>query len=68
VCNITLVKMIAECLEHALDFERMAAEETNPAIKAVFEKHAASYRRLIAERTKKLGLDDPRYLNSSKDG
>jgi hypothetical protein len=40
VCNITLVKMIAECLEHALNFERMAAEETNPAIKAAFEKQA----------------------------
>jgi hypothetical protein len=63
VCNIILVKMIAEYLEHALNFERMAAEETNPAIKAVFEKQAASYRRLIAERTKQFGLDDPRYSN-----
>jgi hypothetical protein len=55
------MKMIAGYLEHALNFERMAAEEMNPAVKAVFEKQAASYRKLIAERIKKLGLDDPRY-------
>jgi hypothetical protein len=46
----------------------MASEEMNPAIKAVFEKQAASYRKLIAERTKRFGLDDPRYVDSSKDG
>jgi len=60
------MKMIAEYLEHALSFERMAAEETNPQIKAVFEKQAASYRNILAERTKQLGLDDPRYSNSPK--
>jgi bacterioferritin (cytochrome b1) len=62
------MKMIAEYLEHALNFERMAAEETNPAIKAVFEKQAAAYRKLIAARAKQFGLDDPRYLDPSKDG
>jgi hypothetical protein len=60
------MKMIAEYLEHALNFERMAAEEKNPQIKAVFEKQAASYRKILAERTKQLGLDDPRYLNNPK--
>jgi hypothetical protein len=57
------MKMIAEYLEHALNFERMAAEETNPEVKTAFEKQAAAYRKLAADRTKKLGLDDPRYLN-----
>jgi hypothetical protein len=60
------MKMIAEYLEHALDFERMAAEEKNPEVKAVFEKQAATYRKLIADRTKQFGLDDPRYSNSPK--
>jgi hypothetical protein len=60
------MKMIAEYLEHALNFERMAAEETNAEVKAVFEKQAASYRKLLAERAKKFGLDDPRYSNSPK--
>jgi hypothetical protein len=53
------MKMIAEYLEHALNFERMAAEETNLEVKAVFEKQAATYRKLAADRTKKFGLDDP---------
>jgi hypothetical protein len=53
------MKMIAEYLEHALEFERMAANEENPQLKADFEKQAAAYRKLAAERTKKLGLEPP---------
>jgi hypothetical protein len=56
------MKMIAEYLEHALTFEQMAAAETSPEVKAVFDQQAATYRKLAAERTKKYGLDDPRYL------
>ena len=57
------MKMVAEYLEHAINFERMAAEETNPQIKAVFEKQAAAYRKLAGDRAKQFGLDDPRYLD-----
>jgi hypothetical protein len=53
------MKMIAEYLEHALDFERMAAEETTPQIKAVFEEQAASYRRLAETRAEIAGLQLP---------
>ena len=55
------MKMVAEYLEHALNFERRAAEESNPQIRAVFEKQAATYRKLLVDLTKKLGMDDPRY-------
>ena len=55
------MKMVAEYLEHALNFERMAAEDNNPQIRAVFEKQAATYRKLLADLTIKLGMDDPRY-------
>lgn len=51
--------MIAEYLEHALQFERMAEAETNPDAKGLFEKQAAAYRKLAAERAKKIGLDPP---------
>jgi hypothetical protein len=51
--------MIAEYLEHALQFERLAAEEPNPDLKAQLAKQAAAYRKLAAERTKKLGLEPP---------
>jgi len=53
------VKMIAEYLEHALQFERMAADEKNPELKAQLERQAAAYRKLAAERAKKLGLQPP---------
>jgi hypothetical protein len=53
------MKMIAEYLEHAIQFERMAAEEKNPELKAQFNKQAAAYRKLAADRAKKLGLEEP---------
>lgn len=53
------MKMIAEYLEHAIQFERLAAEEQDPGVKKQFEKQAAAYRQLAAKRTKELGLDDP---------
>ena len=59
------MKMVADFLEHALNFERMAADD---AIKAVFEKQAAAYRKLAADRAKQYGLDDPRYSNSAVSG
>jgi len=53
------MKMIAEYIEHALTFERMAANEQNPKVKAEFEKQARAYRKLAAERAKKSGLEPP---------
>ncbi len=51
--------MIAEYLENAQKFERMAADEENPKIKAQFEKQAQAYRQLAAERAHKLGMQPP---------
>ena len=53
------MKMIAEYLEHALKFERMAAEETDSALKASLAKQALAYRQLAGERAKRLGLAPP---------
>jgi hypothetical protein len=53
------MKMIAEYQEQAIQFEKMAAEEKDPKLKAQFEKQAAAYKRLAAERAKKLGLGPP---------
>jgi len=52
-------KMIAEYLEHALQFERLAAHVQNPKIKEDFEKQAKAYRKIAAERANKLGLQPP---------
>jgi hypothetical protein len=50
------VKMIAEYLEHALQFERMAAEATDPKLKESFEKQAIAYRKLAEARAGELNL------------
>ena len=50
------MRMVAEYLEHVLQFERMAAEATDPALKESFEKQAAAYRKLADERAARLKL------------
>jgi hypothetical protein len=51
--------MIAEYLEHALQFERLAAEVPDTKLKADLENQAKAYRKLAAERANKLGLPGP---------
>jgi hypothetical protein len=41
---------LEEYLESAQQFERLAADETDPAIKAQFEKQAEAYRKLAERR------------------
>jgi hypothetical protein len=51
--------MIAGYLENAMNFERLAAEENDPKLKAVFEQQARAYRKLADERADQLGLAPP---------
>ena len=44
------MKMVAEYLEHALNFERLAAAENDPELKASLIKQAEAYRKLAADR------------------
>ena len=53
------MKMIAEYLEHALQFERMAAAETNPTLQESLANQAIAYRKLAAERANRLKLPPP---------
>lgn len=53
------MKMLAEYLENALKFERMAADEKDPALKAHFEKQAVAYRKLAEQRAKQYGYPAP---------
>jgi hypothetical protein len=53
------MKLVAEYLEHALNFERMATNEKNPGVKAAFEQQAAAYRRLAEKRAEIAGLQLP---------
>jgi hypothetical protein len=53
------MKLLTEYLEHALTFERLAAEETNPELRKCFEMQAVAYRKLVSERAAKYGLPPP---------
>jgi hypothetical protein len=52
--------MIAEYLDHALQFERLADAEQKPELKEQLVKQAAAYRKLALERAKKLGIRPPK--------
>jgi hypothetical protein len=56
---VTFVKLIAEYLERAHQFERMAAAEADSALKADFEKQAKAYRKLAEKRARETGLPMP---------
>jgi hypothetical protein len=51
--------MIAEYLEHALQFERWASQTDNATLKQQFLKQAAEYRRLAEERAAQIGMTKP---------
>jgi hypothetical protein len=50
------MKMLAEYLEHAQHFERMAAQTWDPTLKEHFLTQAAAYRKLAEKRAAALGL------------
>ena len=59
------LKTVVEYLEHARDFERLAVNETNPDLKAAFERQAAAYRELAAALRKKDRASGPPNSDSS---
>ena len=50
------VKLIAEYLEQVINFERMAAEATDPKLKESFKEQANAYRKLAEKRAADLKL------------
>jgi hypothetical protein len=57
------MKMLAEYLERAEEFERMAALEKDAKLKADLEKQGAAYRKLAVKRAKEYMLDLPTKSN-----
>lgn len=53
------MKLIAEYLERAHQFERMAAAEPDSRLRADFEKQAEAYHKLAEKRAKETGLPLP---------
>jgi hypothetical protein len=57
------MQKLAEYLENANQFERLAADEANPAIKAQFQEQASSYRKLAERRERFLRAVMPKTSN-----
>jgi hypothetical protein len=53
------MKMLAEHLEKAITFEQLAAQEKDDVLRASLEKQAVAYRKLAAERAKRLKPQEP---------
>jgi hypothetical protein len=64
------MKMLAEYLEKAIAFERMAADEKDAKLKADLEKQAAAYRKLAVQRarTNTSPTDQPKFHWNSNCG
>jgi hypothetical protein len=60
------MKMLAEYLDNATKFERMAARESDPTLKAEFEKQAKAYRKLAEQRARKYGYATSPQPKTSK--
>jgi hypothetical protein len=58
------MKMLADYLEKAIEFETMATQEKDPALKAELEKQATAYRKLAEKRAKEYGLKMPPVQNT----
>ena len=54
------MKLVAEYLERAHQFEQMAAAEADPKLKAEFERQAKAYQNLAVKRAKETGLPLPK--------
>jgi len=54
-----ILKMVTEYLVRAIEFERMASEETDSTFKDQLLKQAAAYRKLAKERAEKSNLPLP---------
>jgi hypothetical protein len=53
------MKLVSEYLERAVHFEQLAAEETDPKLKAELETQAIAYHKLAAKRAQQMGVPLP---------
>jgi hypothetical protein len=50
------MKLVSEYLERAVHFTRLAAEESNPKLKQLFEDQALAYRKLADKHAAEIKL------------
>ena len=54
--GVSVMKMIAEYLEHAVHFEQMAAETAGEDLRETLLAQARAYHKMAAERAKRLNV------------
>jgi hypothetical protein len=62
--GILVVKLLAEYLEHVVEFQALAARENNPTLKARYAERADTYRQLATKRAADIGLNLPALMQS----
>jgi hypothetical protein len=60
------VKLIAEYLDHAMQFERMAGDSQDPKLREQLLQQCAAYRKLATRRAMQLGATPPDSKPSPK--
>jgi hypothetical protein len=58
------MKQLAEYLQHAIEFQALAARESNQALRARYQEQADTYRALAAKLAADLGIDVPALMES----
>ncbi len=53
------MKLVAEYMSDAVNFERLAALERKPELREQLERQADAYRKLAEDRAKQVGLPPP---------
>jgi hypothetical protein len=66
VDGVSVMKMIAEYLEHAVHFEQMAADTVDEELKETLLAQASAYHKMAAERTKRLNVKLPPRSQNTK--
>jgi hypothetical protein len=59
------MKLVAEYLDRALQFERMADATQDPQLRDQLTQQAAAYRKLATKRALQLGLPTPADPNAT---
>jgi hypothetical protein len=59
------MKLVAEYLDRALQFERMADATQDPQLREQLTQQAAAYRKLATKRALRLGLPTPDESNAT---
>jgi hypothetical protein len=59
------MKQLSEFLQHTIEFQALAARESNPTLRARYQEQADAYQALAEKLAAELGIDIPALMNST---